>query len=410
MLELKKRPAGRSIWQWALRSHLLAGGVALLLLLSVAATGAKEPWEIEWEQTVAKGQQEGNVTIILRAGRWKSVFDVFEKKFGIKAKLIGGDSTSQLNRALAERRAGRYTIDLVSMGDRLVRTILLPKNMAKPIRPELILPEVKDPSKWYQGRLWGGRADPEAKYNLQFAAGADVADNFAVANTNNVTQKEINAINSVWDLLNPRFKGKIVARPPGGGTSGPWGYGANHPDIGIKWFERFYREMEPTFIQDRRLIVDQIVLGAFDIGMMLTGGTRSVAIRVGMQGGPVVSIGLKNEENWKERAMLDYGSSQRSISIMDRAPHPNAARVLVNWLLSKEGQTTMHTHFLLREPYPTLREDVTEMGRVALKDRRKPGKKYLIVAHLPEYDIEKTSARILALHQEYISQRRGRKR
>ncbi len=108
--------------------------------------------------------------------------------------------------------------------------------------------------------------------------------------------------------------------------------------------------------------------------------------------------------------MLDYGYSQRTISIMDPAPHPNAARVLVNWLLSKEGQTTMHTHYLLRGPYPTLREDVTDMGRVALKDRRKPGKKYLIVAHLPEYDIEKTSAQILALHQEYISQRRGRKR
>ena len=95
---------------------------------------------------------------------------------------------------------------------------------------------------------------------------------------------------------------------------------------------------------------------------------------------------------------------------MDPAPHPNAARVLVNWLLSKEGQTTMHTHFLLRTPYPTLREDVTEMGRVALQDQRRPGRKYLVVEQLPEYDIEKTSARIRALYQEYLSKRRGRKR
>ncbi len=111
--------------------------------------------------------------------------------------------------------------------------------------------------------------------------------------------------------------------------------------------------------------------------------------------------------------MLDYGSSQKSLSIMDRAPHPNATRVLVNWLLSKEGQTTMHTHLLVRVPdlpAPTLRVDVTEMGRVNLQTRRKPGRKYLIVSRLPEYDIEKTSARIRALHQEYISQRRGKKR
>ena len=44
----------------------------------------------------------------------------------------------------------------------------------------------------------------------------------------------------------------------------------------------------------------------------------------------------------KEGASI--GSGFGTVSYLNRAPHPNAARVFVNWLLSREGQTAWQKH------------------------------------------------------------------
>jgi ABC-type Fe3+ transport system substrate-binding protein len=43
-----------------------------------------------------------------------------------------------------------------------------------------------------------------------------------------------------------------------------------------------------------------------------------------------------------------------TISFIDRAPHPNAAKVFVNWLLSREGQI----NFQARDGSDSLRIDI----------------------------------------------------
>lgn len=58
--------------------------------------------------------------------------------------------------------------------------------------------------------------------------------------------------------------------------------------------------------------------------------------------------------------------------------HPNAARLFVNWFLSQEGQTIMHTlsQAGVSPPDPTLRVDVTEFGRTLASERRTRGATY----------------------------------
>ena len=59
---------------------------------------------------------------------------------------------------------------------------------------------------------------------------------------------------------------------------------------------------------------------------------------------------------------------------MDRAPHPNAAKLFANWWLTKEGQTA-HNTLSDGEPPASLRDDVPP-GKSPPGERRVPGAVY----------------------------------
>ncbi len=69
--------------------------------------------------------------------------------------------------------------------------------------------------------------------------------------------------------------------------------------------------------------------------------------------------------------------------VANKRPHPNAAKLFLNWFLSKEGQTIMQT-MSDRTPDQSFRVDVTERGKVRKADMRKPGVEYLTLEHDPE--------------------------
>ena len=52
-----------------------------------------------------------------------------------------------------------------------------------------------------------------------------------------------------------------------------------------------------------------------------------------------------------------------TMTIFDRAPHPKASQLFVNWFLSKDGQQTRHDLVNDDSPSPSLRTDVTQ-GRI----------------------------------------------
>jgi ABC-type Fe3+ transport system substrate-binding protein len=76
-------------------------------------------------------------------------------------------------------------------------------------------------------------------------------------------------------------------------------------------------------------------------------------------------------------------ATQGSLSIMSQLPHPNATKLLANWLLSREGQTHYQKHFLRIDPVFSLREDVPVDPAVE-PYRPKPGDKFMPV-YRPEF-------------------------
>ena len=186
-----------------------AGGAA------PAAGGAGE----QWNDLVAAAKREGEVVIYGPPGASfrEALVRPFEAAHpGIKVSFTGASGSDLGPRILAERQAGRFIPDVHVGGTTTINDVLKPAGAIDPIPPLLVRPDVVDTARWFENQLWW--ADNEQQYNLMFEGSASQIV------TVNKSQVDPNSFTSYWDMLDPKYRGKIVAsdirRPgPGGGQS-----------------------------------------------------------------------------------------------------------------------------------------------------------------------------------------------
>ena len=65
----------------------------------------------------------------------------------------------------------------------------------------------------------------------------------------------------------------------------------------------------------------------------------------------------------KERPVVGGSGASNNIMVANKRPHPNAAKLFLNWFLSKEGKMITQT-MSDRTPDQSFRVDVTERGKV----------------------------------------------
>src|SRR6266849_5505960 len=136
-----------------LLSFVLLGLQTLLGLNLVIAAEAKPAWQAEWERTVKAAEEEGQLTIYI-AG-YGAIIDsgAFQRAFPkIKVVSTTGSGTDLSSRLVSERRAGKYLADVYNGGGNSIYQTLYLGKMLDPIKPALILPEVLDPSRWWEGK------------------------------------------------------------------------------------------------------------------------------------------------------------------------------------------------------------------------------------------------------------------
>ncbi len=253
---------------------------------------------------------------------------MFQKAYPkIKVTHITGAGTDLTQRIAAERRAGKYLADVYNGGGNSLNQVLYTGKMIDSIKSALILPEVLDTAKWWEGKQ--KYADKEGQhifvYEGNVSAGAGAA-----YNTQLMDPREYK---SYWEFLHPKLKGKIMSmdirRARGAGI--PWQFLYYHPDLGPKYLRRLFSEMDVTMVADLRQAVDWLGVGKYTLCVPIQSG---VVHRANNQGLPVDQFA---PAHFKEGVNLS--SAFGSLAVMNRAPHPNAAKVFVNWLLSREGQT-----------------------------------------------------------------------
>ena len=310
------------------RSFVISIGLLVLIVRPNVAAQVNTSRQQEWEQTVRAAEKEGQVTVSI--GGYGAIIDsgVFQKAFPkIKITSITGAGTDLTARIAAERRAGKYLVDVYNGGGNSLFQILYLGKMLDPIKPALLLPEVADRTKWWEGKQ--KYADKEGQYILVYegnvAAGAG-----AGYNTQLLDPREYR---SYWDFLNPKLRGKIMStdirRLRGAGI--PWQFLYYYPDLGPKFLRRLFGEMDVTMVADLRQAVDWLGSGKFALCLPVQGGT---IFKAKNQGLPVDQF-----ESYHFKEGVNLSSAFGSLALLSRAPHPNAAKVFVNWLLSREGQT-----------------------------------------------------------------------
>ena len=324
----------RNISRRKIDAMKLVFGVILLVwqgigpIRLILAAEAKASWQAEWDRTVRAAEQEGQVMVSI--GGYGAIIDsgVFQKTYPkIKITHITGAGTDLTQRISAERRAGKYLVDVYNGGGNSLFQVLYQGKTLDPIKSALILPEVTDTTKWWEGKQ--KYADKEGQYIFVYEGNVSAGAG-AAYNTQLLDPREYK---SYWDLLNPKQKGKILStdirKVRGAGI--PWQFLYYYSELGPKYLRRLFGEMEVTLTADLRQAVDWLGTGKFAVGMPIQGGT---VYKAKNQGLPVDEF---SPYHFKEGVNLS--SAFGSLALMNRAPHPNAAKVFINWLLSREGQT-----------------------------------------------------------------------
>src|SRR5215467_11127963 len=139
------------------------------------------------------------------------------------------------------------------------------------------------------------------------------------------------------------------------------------------WHHECHLRKRPT--TDHRLLVQ----GKFAICL----GCRD-APRAKSQGLPVDEF---DTGAWKEGESLSTGGG--SISLIKGAPNPNAARVFINWFLSRKGQIALQKHLdLYGELPPNSRRTDIPKEDLTPESRLIKGRKYLDVSRPEWQDME----------------------
>lgn len=347
---------------------------SLLFLLPASAAFAAAPqassnFEQEWSKLVAAAKQEGIVAIASGGApsrQYRPVVDAFSKKFGIKVEVSTGNATATVNRVLAERKAGKYTIDVALISSRENNQRLVPSESLVPFAPLLIHPEVLDKSAWFLGRHW--YADKFSKFTFIYHATKE--DKYeSWYNTDKISAADIANLKKQTDYFDPRWKGKIAAQ----GMGDPSGIRQMidsyfEPDRGPEWVRTYLLDAGITFTDDRRILETWLVSGRYPLQAVAT-GTEEYNV-LAKKGLPIKQVLLP-----KQIGLLRAGGSGCCISAFANAPHSKAAKLFVNWFLSKEGQTLTHT-MIPAIDRQSLRTDIP-IGDVVAEQRREPGKEYV---------------------------------
>lgn len=306
-----------------LRSLLIAGSLVfgLTLLADYAwSQGFDGASKMEWNKTLEAARKEGKVVVSVPASAElrSQIEKVFERRFGIETELIAGRGSAIVEKILEESKAGVHDFDLHMGGSQSMVTGLLADGILTPLEPAMILTEIKNPNNWWGGHIW---VDNAKRYI--YSSQAYQTENIWY----NIDYVKPEEIHSFTDLLNPKWSGKIGyldPRTPGSGSS-IWSFLWK-----LKGKEYLKKLVDQKLLlgRDQRVLAESLVKGKISLVIGLTYYSFLPFLKAGL---PVRSL-----PNPRNEVYVSGGSG--NVAIIKGAPHPNAAKVFLNWFLGQEGQ------------------------------------------------------------------------
>jgi iron(III) transport system substrate-binding protein len=218
----------------------------------------------------------------------------------------------------------------------------------------LTLPEVLNDSAWIGG-IKDRFLDVEQKhiFGMFFTTSTGTINRDAVPDLK---------IRSFEDLLSPTLKGKLVSVDPRIGGSGESLAAAVFQRYGREGLKKLFVDQDVLLVKGNLEVAEQVVRKARPIS--LTSVSPDSQVRYTDAG-----MKLKLEDLFVPE-LARSGTNGSCPAIFKNPPHPNATKVFVNWLLSRDGQKLMAE----ARGEPSARTDVPVTRP---EEAPKPGVKYL---------------------------------
>jgi iron(III) transport system substrate-binding protein len=294
----------------------------LLALALVCWASVAHAAEQSWDELAAAAKGEGKVIVIGPPDTVvrQKIPAAFKARFGITVEYSGSLSGEQVAKLRLERQAGLYSIDVVLTGSSSMATIFYPEKMLEPLKQQLVVPEVVDGSKWIKGAPWF--QDPEQQYVLRLSN--TILPSFFI-NTDIIKPDDLHLAKNLLDV---KWQGKISTEDPASPGSGVNVAARFFLAFGADGVKTLYLDHKPVISRDARQLTDYLLRGTYPIALNVD---KDQLDKMSKEGLPVKAI----------YALPDFpagiGAGQSLLGMINHAPHPNAAKLFVNWIASKEG-------------------------------------------------------------------------
>ncbi|MFC1919206.1 ABC transporter substrate-binding protein [Chloroflexota bacterium] len=281
-------------------------------------TTTATPTPSEWDKVVAAAIEEGELVVYSStiSGEFgRKVTKAFEAAYpGIKLQALPAGAGANQEKIIAEYQANKPVADAVEGGYTLAFADLTKGGYTQPWGD---LPSLADREAF--------KADPlldEDGYNIVAWATLPM---YIIVNNDLVTPEE--EPKTYQELIDPKWKGKIMLHDPT--TAGGGSYLlATWVDVGIvdtDWLHKLAENdvvLQGSYDED----VARVARGEIPISLL---GVGAIVGKYIAEGAPIRISVIAQERG------LVVGI--QTLALLEKARHPNAAKVFLNWLLSPEG-------------------------------------------------------------------------
>jgi iron(III) transport system substrate-binding protein len=299
---------GTSVWKLALLALAVSASPAVASDISLYNGPDRS-------QKILEGaRKEGKVVLysaMIVNQALRPLMDAFNKKYpGVTGEYARHDARELINKVLAESRARALVADVVESGGiatPLVKAGVLEK-WSSPVTAALPKDMVDKDQYWAANRL--------NYFGLGF-------------NTKLVSKAD--APKSYTDLLDPKWKGKLSWswESETGGTM--LFVTAVRRIMGEQKAEEYFAKLANqnvlNVVGSSRALVDRVIQGEYPMAIGIFAHHPLISAKAGA---PV------------DTSMFDpVPSNSSDLALMKNAPHPHAAMLLIDFILSNEGQATL---------------------------------------------------------------------
>lgn len=311
------------------KAHVLTLVVVMALILGlVGVSHASTKGSEDWDQIIAAAKKEGKVVMYANSGRVANAGKIFEAKYGIKVESAKMDDVEVVERIIREADAGVHAVDVAWIQEPSALFYeLIPgeyvTNYVPPTHTDIIPIEYQDPLVLlFQVRIFG--------YNNEAYSEAP--------------------IQSLWDLTTKEWEGRFVTRNP------------LQTSAHLSWFsELVFNRADELAADYERRFGEPLKLTTPNAGWeflkrlaenrpVLVTSDTDVSDAVGARGQTEPPIGLYVLSKHRDIEVKDLALAVATevtpaigyyypayLQMMTKAPHPNAAKLLISFLLEEEG-------------------------------------------------------------------------